>query len=102
MLFRSPQIESEGKIVGKIIHIDRFGNLVTNFTKENLPDEFVVEVNNVKIGKMRKYFAEAEKGELFVIFGSANFLEIVAFQESAAKKINAETGGKIIVTNSLI
>ena len=92
-----PRIESDGKITGEIIHIDRFGNLITNLTKEYLPDEFVAEVNNVKIKKIRNFFAEAEKSELFVIFGSAGFLEIVAFQDSAAGKLKAEIGDKIIV-----
>ena len=96
----APNVESNETIVGEIIHIDRFGNLVTNLTKEDLPDKFVLEVNNIRINRIRNYFAEAEKGELFIIFGSANFLEIVAFKESAADLIGAEIGGKISVTKS--
>lgn len=92
-----PHIEPNGEIIGEIIHIDRFGNLITNLTKENLRGKFVAEVNNIKIDKTRNYFAEAEKSELFMIFGSAGFLEIVAFQDSAARKIEAEIGGKVIL-----
>jgi S-adenosyl-L-methionine hydrolase (adenosine-forming) len=95
-----PYVESNGKIIGEIIHIDRFGNLVTNLTKEHLPDKFVAEVNNIKIDKIRNYYSEAEKSELFMVFGSAGFLEIVAFQNSAAKKIAAEIGSLIIVEHT--
>lgn len=95
-----PRAESNEPIVGEIIHIDRFGNLVTNLTEKKLPAEFVVQVNNTKINKLLNYFAEAEKGELFMIFGSADFLEIVAFKSSAADIIGAEAGQKVVVTNS--
>ena len=96
----APNVESNETIIGEIIHIDRFGNLVTNLTKEDLPNNFVLEVNNTKINKIRNYFAEAEKGELFMIFGSAGFLEIVAFKDSAADLIGAGIEGKISVTKS--
>lgn len=95
-----PYFEPNGTIIGEIIHVDRFGNLITNLTSENLPNEFVVRVNNTKIDKIRKYFAEAEKGELFVIFGSTDFLEIVAFKDLAADIIGAEIGQKVFVTNT--
>ena len=97
---RAPNVESNETIIGEIIHIDRFGNLITNLTPESLPSDFVAEVNNTRINKMRNYFAEAQKGELFMIFGSADFLEIVAFKDSAADLIGAEIGHKIFVTKS--
>ena len=95
----APHVESNESIVGEIIHIDRFGNLITNLKQENLPDEFVAEVNNTKINKLLNYFAEAEKSELFMIFGSAGFLEIVAFQDSAADLLGANVGAKISLAN---
>lgn len=95
-----PRTISPGKIEAEIIHIDRFGNLITNLAKENLPETFVLEINDKKIEKRQNYFAEAETGELIMIFGSAGFLEIVAFQDSAKRLLNAEIGQHIIVTNS--
>ncbi len=96
---KPPQISPE-KITGTIIQIDRFGNLITNLTKEKLPEKFVVEVGGKQIKNLKSYFAEAAKGELLLIFGSAGFLEIVAFQDSAQKLLNVEVGREIIVTNS--
>jgi S-adenosylmethionine hydrolase len=95
-----PRKIAVNRIEAEVIHIDRFGNLITNLTPENLPHEFVVEVNNTNISKMLNYFAEAEKSELFTIVGSANFLEIVAFRDSAADIIGAKIGQKVFVTNS--
>lgn len=92
-----PSKNDAGKIVGTIIYIDKFGNLVTNLTKEHLPENFVLEIGVVKIGNLKNYFAEAETGEILTIFGSAGFLEIVAFQDSAQKLLNSKTGNLVKV-----
>jgi len=78
-----------------IIHIDHFGNLIINLTKDDLPEKFALEIGGTTINKLRTFFAEAEKGELFMILGSAGFLEIVAFQDSAKKILRVEVGEKI-------
>lgn len=94
---QKPQ-ETNGKTIeAEIIHIDHFGNLITNLEKENLPKAFTLEIKGKIIGKLRKFFAEAEKSEIFMIFGSAGFLEIVSFQDSAETIINAEVGEKVFV-----
>jgi S-adenosyl-L-methionine hydrolase (adenosine-forming) len=81
----------------QIIHIDRFGNLITNLKKENLPEKFYIEINGRRIEKLQKFYAEAEKSEVFMILGSAGFLEIVAFKNSAQKILSAESGQTIYI-----
>ncbi len=80
-----------------IIHIDRFGNLVTNLTKNDLPEKFTLRIGGITINKLQNFFAEAEKGELFVIAGSAGFLEVAAFQSSAKEILRVEVGEKILL-----
>lgn len=92
-----PQKISENEIEAEIIHIDRFGNLITNLKREDLTEEFVVKIGEHKIEKLQNYFSEAEKNEIFMIFGSAGFLEIAANQNSARKILNAKVGDKILV-----
>lgn len=92
-----PFENESGEIVGEIIHIDKFGNLITNLTTENLPEKFVLEINGVKIENLKSYYAEAEKGEILMIFGSAGFLEIAAFQSSAQKLLNSKAGNPVKV-----
>lgn len=87
----------ENKTQAEIIHIDRFGNLITNLKKEDLPEKFALEIGGKKIETLQNFYAEAEKSEVFMIFGSAFFLEIVAFQDSAQEILNAEIGQKITV-----
>ncbi|MEO8073428.1 MAG: SAM-dependent chlorinase/fluorinase [Acidobacteriota bacterium] len=92
-----PRKVSANKVEAEIIHIDRFGNLISNLKKEDLPDNFTVIINGKKISKMQQFFAESNKSELFMILGSAGFLEIVAFQDSAAKLLNIKLPQKCVI-----
>ncbi len=89
-----PRRTAPDKIEAEIIHTDHFGNLITNLVKEDLPAKFHIEINDQTIDKLEIFFASAENHELFMIFGSAGFLEIAAFQDSAARLLNAATGQK--------
>lgn len=93
----APRRISDEKIEAEIIHIDRFGNLITNLKHENLPENFSLEINEMRIGKHLNYYAEAEGGEIFSVTGSAGFLEISAFRDSAKNLLNAEIGRKVLL-----
>ena len=92
-----PRKISENEIEAEIIEIDRFGNLITNLKREDLPEQFTLEIGETRVEKLRRFFAESEPREIFMIFGSAGFLEIAAFQDSAKNLLRAETGQKILV-----
>jgi len=87
----------ENEIEAEIVYIDRFGNLITNLRKGNAPENFNLKIAETTIEKMRGFYSEVEKSEIFMIWGSAGFLEIAAFQTSAAELLNAKIGQKIIV-----
>lgn len=92
-----PKKISKKEIEAEIIHIDRFGNLITNLTKDDLPENFTLEIGGTTISKLQSFFAEAEKGELFMITGSAGFLEVAVFGASAQEILRAEVGEKILL-----
>ena len=85
-------------IEGRVIHIDHFGNCVTNLTAENCPRLSKVTVNNVEITAFRRFFADGPgaEGEVFGMIGSAGFLEIAA-QNSSAATILKITRGQAVV-----
>lgn len=95
-----PKKIDDTTVEGAVIHIDRFGNLITNLKQEDLPENFQLEINGTRIEKLQTYFAEAETNELFMIFGSAGFLEIVAFQSSAEKFLTAKIGDTVFITKA--
>jgi S-adenosyl-L-methionine hydrolase (adenosine-forming) len=93
-----PKRISQSEIEAEIIHLDRFGNLVTNLKAVDLPAKFVLEINRIRIEKPQRFYAEAEKGEIFSIIGSEGFVEISAFQDSAERLLKARVGQKILLS----
>lgn len=81
----------------QIIHIDRFGNLVTNLRGENLPEKFAIEIGEMNINRTCSFYSEAAEGELILIFGSSGFLEISAVGSSAAEILKLNRNTKILV-----
>ena len=95
---------SSETIRGRIIHIDRFGNCITNITPEVLSPDMIaagahVVAKGKKITSFRNFFAEntGSRAQLFCIWGSAGFLEISAANRSAAKLLKAKRGDTVIV-----
>lgn len=99
------------EIRARIIHIDRFGNCVTNITPAELTlDMFeagaYLVVKGRKITSLRNFFIDQQSGrtqkpskrtKVFCIWGSAGFLEIAAEKRSAAKFLKARSGDPVTV-----
>lgn len=80
-----------------VIHVDRFGNLITNLTRVELPHEkgdehLALEIGGRRIAGVRETFADGADGALFAVWGSAGNLEIVAARASAAHLLGVERG----------
>lgn len=88
---------------GTVIHTDRFGNLITNISREiynearaKVPgDAFKVSVGKVEINGLKEYFGQVQKGEMIAVFGSTDFLEIAQNQGSAAKTLSLARGAEV-------
>jgi S-adenosylmethionine hydrolase len=92
----------DGTIVGKVIHVDHFGNCVTNIACKRLPhfltsQPFFLRVKEYEIHRLLKSYsaAAAEEGSPFVIVGSAGFLEISLNCSSAARELNIAVGDPV-------
>ena len=81
----------------RIIHIDRFGNCITNITRERMPSETSVVINGRTISEFRQFYGERDEESLFAIWGSAGFLEISVNGVSAAKALNARRDDRVII-----
>jgi len=83
---------------GIVVRIDRFGNIVTNLTKQN-KDKYSVEIAE-KEYTMRycPNYHTAKEDELFLIEGSNNTLEISLRNGNANRKLKVETGEKIKIS----
>jgi S-adenosylmethionine hydrolase len=93
--------EGDGVWNAAIIHIDRFGNCVTNLAREALPAHvagaLTIDVNGRTITKVHRCYADAANDQLFAIWGSAGFLELSAYCASAAQRLEASCGDPVRV-----
>ena len=91
-LYQAP----DGSLVGHILHIDSFGNLITNIKSEDLPQKkqaVTIEVGSQLItGLVRAY---AEGRGLLALIGSSGYLEIALKGGSAYALLNADVGNEV-------
>jgi len=89
-------------VIGKIIYIDRFGNLITNIAGDLLLKRLDYNKKiKISIGKKRieipfaKSYGFVKKGELLATIGSSNFLEIGINQGNVAKKLTVKPNDEV-------
>jgi S-adenosylmethionine hydrolase len=94
-----------GSLLARVIHIDRFGNCVTNITPSDLTPAMIgagatLALKGKTVKSFREYFGETASGrdKVFVIWGSAGFLEIAVSNDSAARILKVHRGDKVTVT----
>jgi S-adenosyl-L-methionine hydrolase (adenosine-forming) len=84
-----------GKLVGTVLRIDKFGNIITSFKKSHLGTDFTIHVAGLSITRLYANFSEAEPGEFFAVEGSTGYIELALNQESAADRLNVSLGAEI-------
>jgi S-adenosyl-L-methionine hydrolase (adenosine-forming) len=97
-----PKPTDANTVRGVVLRVDRFGNLITNFTAQDAPalfqqtpPAFKIVVGKREISVMRSNYAEGAPGEVFGILGSMGYLEIVANRGSAAQLVGSGKGTEV-------
>ena len=91
-------VRRNSSLIGEVWHIDDFGNIITNISQKDLPQNQVVNIKligvlqNISFGKT---YSQAKPHEPLALIGSHGFLEIALNQGNAAEKFNAKPGDKI-------
>jgi S-adenosylmethionine hydrolase len=92
-----------GALVGEVLHVDGFGNIITNLSEKelsqsNVKGELNVELTSCKLKlKMCRAYGEAGLQEPLVLIGSHGFLEVALNQGNAAIKFKTKAGDRISV-----
>jgi S-adenosylmethionine hydrolase len=99
--FEKPRMK-EGKLLGEIIHVDTFGNLVSNIDRQRLfqfskDRSFVISVGRRTIQGLKKGYWEGKKNEPIALFGSGGFLEISIREGNAQKLLKVRRGDLVKV-----
>jgi S-adenosylmethionine hydrolase len=102
--FTLPKPKAEGTALkGVVLREDRFGNLMTNFSAEHLPEgtaangSFRMKVGDREIKKLAETFAQGVANELVAIVGSSGYIEIAINKGNAARTLNARRGVEVIL-----
>lgn len=101
VLIPFPESKTIGyEIIGEILQIDRFGNLITNIRPKMSIKYFQVVIrgiDKIKIDGLSKTYDDANDGDLILLVGSTNFLEIAKVGGNAAKGLEAKVGDEVRV-----
>jgi S-adenosylmethionine hydrolase len=81
---------------GEVIHVDAYGNLITNLPAADLPESFEVRIGDLRVPYATHYAAVAP-GTLVALAGSSGLLEISARNASASAITGAQRGASITV-----
>jgi hypothetical protein len=95
--------QTSGSLIGEVMHIDGFGNIITNINEKDMIKNHAEKVNvdlpNISLKlTFGKTYAETKPKESIALIGSHGFLEIALNQGNAAEKFHAKAGDKIVVT----
>jgi S-adenosylmethionine hydrolase len=87
---------------GKIIHIDKFGNAITNIDKSDFLQlkkerRFEIYIRNVRLRRIVNTYSDVSKADALAIFGESNMLEIAMREASAAELLGLKVHDMITI-----
>ncbi len=96
---RKPEVKGQ-KLLGEIIFIDRFGNLISNIDGETFfrfiqENAFTLRIKRATLHGLKKGYWEGKRDEVIGLIGSGGFLEISINKGNAQKVLRVKKGDKI-------
>ena len=89
---------------GEVVHVDDFGNIVTNFEVKDLKRANIGGSMMVRVGSLRlllkrgKTYGDVEEQKPLAVVGSHGFLEISVNQGNAAKTFRVGAGDHVVLS----
>jgi S-adenosylmethionine hydrolase len=86
----------KNQIIGCIQYIDRFGNLITNITAQNLQfrQQVIIKQQSIPWGNT---YSDGKDRELIALIGSHGYLEIAVNCGNAKEKLQVIVGETVVV-----
>ncbi len=84
--------------LGRVLHVDRFGNLVTNLLPgelEGAAADWAFEIEGQRVVRRATTYGDVAPGELLVYTGSVGFLEVAVRDGDAAARLGARAGSAV-------
>jgi S-adenosylmethionine hydrolase len=98
-------VVGEGQILGEVLRVDRFGNLVTNVdrrTFERFAGAGRIEIvaGSQSVDAVVATYAEAQPGAVCALFGSSDHLEVAVNGASAAERLELGRGARVTISRA--
>lgn len=97
-----PKVLTDKLIKGVVLKVDKFGNVITNFSPDDLPQlfqenppPFKIVAGKVEITKLNLAYTQSAPGDLFAIVGSTGYLELATNRGAAAKIMGVDKGSDV-------
>jgi len=97
-----PKRVSDSLVKGVTLKVDKFGNIITNLTPEDVPQlfqdnppPFKIIINQREITKLNLAYSMGKPSEIFAIVGSSGYLEICTNRGSAAEALKVGRGAEV-------
>ncbi len=91
-----PFVGQDGSLSGHVIHVDHFGNLITDIRSTDLSRRnVVIEIAGYQIRGLMRYYKESDG--LVAVLGSNGYLEISIPKRNACIYLGAKVGDKVTV-----
>jgi len=97
---RREPVVRDGGWEAEILHVDRFGNVVTNLAGDTLgddPSHWSVQVGGVTIPAVGRTFAEVAVGRPVAYVGSSGYVELAVRNGNAASTWGVGRGARVLV-----
>ncbi|HIJ56396.1 MAG TPA: SAM-dependent chlorinase/fluorinase [Deltaproteobacteria bacterium] len=101
-----PYVSETGELMGQVVHVDRFGNIITNLRKSHLRAlrtdkgrfDAGIHIENIPINKISDSYESVLPGEPVAVFGSRGFLEFAVNCGNASKRLNIGKGEEVRIS----
>lgn len=93
---KPPQVKG-ALIDGRIIHVDRFGNMLTNIESRYIPNNAVIYLDNQRIDRIASTYSDIGSGKAAGVRNSFGLLEIAMRERPCAEMMGARIGQKVRV-----
>jgi S-adenosylmethionine hydrolase len=106
--FSKPTLRANNELKGEVLHIDYFGNIITNITSQDLAKLGIGPARLLRFRlkgtllplRLSRTYGEAPLKSSLALIGSHDYLEIAVNQGSASRKLKAEVGDSLIVSQA--
>jgi S-adenosylmethionine hydrolase len=96
----------QGALIGTIIAVDRFGNLITNIDIDSVvsmgadivDSNMEIRLGNNKISGISGSYSSVENGKPLAVFSSRGYLEVAVNSGDAARQFKAGIGEKVTLS----